>query len=221
MMRRFLLHVALLLAILVVPPLVARAAPLLILSNCPPGQVPVLAPQLADLREQLGAIMGEPLGCASDQRATGSVAQATTTGFAVYRDDTHVATFTNGREHWSLTPSGMAYGTGWHGSVGPLIAPIAGQVEEALQPTPPIGTYARAEAVAVVRDPAVGERLVVRHAGASFAIETEPLCAARWPSEGGVVFVVSPGAFAGSDSRLLIGPGPGSVECGITQSRSL
>jgi hypothetical protein len=36
-----------------------------------------------------------------------------------------------------------------------------------------------------------------------------------------VVFVVSPGAFAGSDSRLLIGPGPGSVECGITQSRPL
>jgi hypothetical protein len=173
----------------------------------------------ADLLDHLGALMGEPLECAPGPAGTGDVIQRTTTGFVAYRSDAGVATFTTGREHWSLMPRGMVYWTGWHGSAGPSAGPIAEGVDESPESTAPVETYPPIQAATMVEDPDAGQQLVIRREGTSYAVETAGPCAARQLPAGRVVFVVSAGPFAGPGSRLILLPE--HAECQITQSRPL
>ena len=86
---------------------------------CPIGQSPAFVFGFANLHEQLGTAMGDPIECEHADVETGDTYQRTTTGLALYRPDTNTPMFTNGREHWALTASGLAYWSGWHGSAAP------------------------------------------------------------------------------------------------------
>jgi hypothetical protein len=66
----------------------------------------------AALKAGVGASMGEPLECERIVDADGDTEQRTTTGLAYYRARTNIAAFTNGFDHWALTPSGIVHWTG-------------------------------------------------------------------------------------------------------------
>lgn len=92
--------------------------------RCTAGQVPGSGSGFADLKERLGAIMGEPATCEfPDPNGTGDVNQQTTTGLAFWRKATNIPTFTNGWDHWGWTEAGLVYWTG--SSIDP---PGAGEV---------------------------------------------------------------------------------------------
>ncbi|MDP8924286.1 MAG: DUF4352 domain-containing protein [Chloroflexota bacterium] len=95
-----------------VSPPAAQAAP-----YCEPGRQPTFQFGFAALKAALGGVMGEPLECEHGNPENGDTLQQTTTGLAYYRRSTNTPTFTNGSEHWALTPSGLAY---W---VGPEVDP--------------------------------------------------------------------------------------------------
>lgn len=114
---------------------------------CGPGQAPRYVFGFADLKEQLGEAMGEPLTCEfPDPNGTGDVHQQTTTGLAFWRKRTNTPTFTNGWEHWGRTPAGWVY---WLGSsidpasdvvpwpLMPLDAPANPEPPKPLPPLPP------------------------------------------------------------------------------------
>ena len=63
--------------------------------------------EFASLSQAIGDDIGQPIECAHVDRATGDVLQATSTGLAVYRAGSHVATFTNGYRHWALDIQGL------------------------------------------------------------------------------------------------------------------
>jgi hypothetical protein len=88
-------------------PVSAQEAPF-----CRPGEAPQFTFGFATLKAQLGAAMGEPIECAHPNDANGDVLQQTTAGLSFWRKSTNTPTFTNGWEHWGLTPGGAAYWTG-------------------------------------------------------------------------------------------------------------
>ena len=75
--------------------------------TCPPGQALAFGPDLAALAERLGVIMGRPVECARPNPENGDILQQTSTGLAYVRLQTGTPTFTNGSEHWALTPGGL------------------------------------------------------------------------------------------------------------------
>jgi S1-C subfamily serine protease len=79
---------------------------------CPNGQDPSFLFGLAYLKDQVGDPMGDPIECQHEDPATGDLVQLTTTGLATYRLMRNMTEFTNGSEHWALTPDGLAYWTG-------------------------------------------------------------------------------------------------------------
>jgi hypothetical protein len=79
---------------------------------CRPGESPQFTFGFATLKAQLGAAMGDPIECAHPNDANGDVLQQTTAGLSFWRKSTNTPTFTNGWEHWGLTPGGAAYWTG-------------------------------------------------------------------------------------------------------------
>ena len=79
---------------------------------CEPGQDPSFQFGLAYLKGQVGDPMGYALECQHVDPASGNDIQLTTTGLATYRVAANMAEFTNGSEHWALTPDGLAYWTG-------------------------------------------------------------------------------------------------------------
>ncbi len=81
-------------------------------ASCGPGQQPSFVFGFATLKEEVGEAMGEPLECEHANPGNGDALQRTTTGLAFYRRSTNTPTFTNGSEHWALTPEGVVYWVG-------------------------------------------------------------------------------------------------------------
>jgi hypothetical protein len=80
---------------------------------CPADLGPEFAFGFATLSATLGEVMGAPMSCEhGDPAGSGDVLQETTTGLAFYRVSTNTPTFTDGWNHWGLTPEGMVYWTG-------------------------------------------------------------------------------------------------------------
>jgi hypothetical protein len=73
---------------------------------CNPGQSPVFAVGMADLKQRLGNAMGAPLECEHPTSAIGDTVQQTTTGLAAYNKLTNTVSFTDGWRHWAQTPHG-------------------------------------------------------------------------------------------------------------------
>jgi hypothetical protein len=57
----------------------------------------------APLSEQLGEVMGEPVECAHQTSDSGDTVQQTSTGLAILRSPSGLATFTDGTTRWALT----------------------------------------------------------------------------------------------------------------------
>jgi hypothetical protein len=92
--------------------LTAAPTPALAADFCSPGQAPRFQLGFATLAQQLGPIMGTPSECEHPNAANGDTLQHTTTGLAFYRKATNIATFTDGYNHWGLTPVGIIRWTG-------------------------------------------------------------------------------------------------------------
>jgi hypothetical protein len=80
---------------------------------CRPGQTPEFVHGLAELKRLLGDPMGTPIECEHPANAGGDTMQQTTTGLAAYYRASNAVTFTNGWEHWALTPDGLIF---WEGT---------------------------------------------------------------------------------------------------------
>jgi hypothetical protein len=190
--------------------------------SCQPGERPAFRSGFAALKAQLGPAMGEPVECEHINPRDGDVLQRTTTGLAYHRKGTSIPIFTNGHDHWALTPSGLAHWTGWHASMAPPGGMVASSDDLELQlPVLPV-PYASLEAVSVVQAPdhASGTMIVSRaREGGLFLIETSPECLGTALTSGQVVFVRSPGDFAAAGSHLILAVG-GRV-CPISDSRPL
>jgi hypothetical protein len=82
-------------------------------AGCRPGEQPAFAFGFAALKERVGTAMGTPSSCEyGDPNGSGDTLQNTSTGLAFYRKSTNTPTFTNGFEHWALTPAGLVHWTG-------------------------------------------------------------------------------------------------------------
>ena len=79
---------------------------------CQAGQGPAFLQGFGTLKAELGGAMGEPVECEHADPDSGDVLQRTTTGLAYYRPALNLPMFTNGVEHWALTPRGLLY---WQG----------------------------------------------------------------------------------------------------------
>jgi hypothetical protein len=62
---------------------------------------------IAELKQALGEVMGDPTECEHATDAEGNTQQKTTRGLAYYRKAANISAFTNGYEHWALTPDGV------------------------------------------------------------------------------------------------------------------
>jgi hypothetical protein len=69
---------------------------------CTAGQAPTFVSALAELKVQIGDVMGTPLECEHPGDAVGDVVQQTSTGLAVYTKLTGTARFTDGWNNWAL-----------------------------------------------------------------------------------------------------------------------
>ncbi len=94
---------------------------------CNRGQTPRFQFGFAALKAAIGAPMGEPVECEHTEVATGDAHQRTTTGLSFYRKNTNTPTFTNGFEHWALTPRGLVYWTGDSIDPPPEARPVGSQ----------------------------------------------------------------------------------------------
>src|SRR5437879_6269466 len=64
----------------------------------------------APLTEQLGDVMGDPVECAHQTSDGGDTVQATSTGLAILRSPSGLATFSDGTTHWALTGGRLRQG---------------------------------------------------------------------------------------------------------------
>ena len=81
-------------------------------AGCQPDR-PAFYYGFADLRANLGNIMGSPVECEHSIHVNGDTSQRTTTGYAYYRKSDNVPTFTNGWDHWALTTGGLVHWSGY------------------------------------------------------------------------------------------------------------
>ena len=127
------------------PAALAQGAPF-----CAPGTAPTFVQGFAQLKAQLGDIMGSPVECEHTNGANGDVLQQTTTGLAFWRKSTNTPTFTDGNRHWALTARGLLTWTGDAIDPPATARPPGGQNDVA-QPTSPAPNVAtgRTEAAAV------------------------------------------------------------------------
>ncbi len=110
MIRSWLAAAALLAAVLAPAPPPAKASDA---DRCGPGGPPQFVFGFADLKSRLGDAMGDPATCEfPDPSGSGDIHQGTTTGLAFWRKSTNTPTFTNGSDHWALTPDGLVAWTG-------------------------------------------------------------------------------------------------------------
>ena len=179
-------------------PVFGQAAPF-----CRPGEAPQFTFGFAALKEQIGAAMGDPIECAHPNDANGDVLQHTTAGLSFWRKATNTPTFTNGWEHWGLTPSGMAYWTGE--SIDPPGTVVAESPPAAPAPAP--ATVPRPVPATVPRPaPAPRGQPVTLSGRGQTATEPItlpwPISVATFTHEGQRSFIVW--AFAGNDNALLV-----------------
>jgi hypothetical protein len=82
--------------------------------KCAPDQVPSYRAGFAALEAELGVeTMGVAWGCEfPDPRATGDILQVTFKGLAFWRKSTNTPTWTDGSQHFALTPEGLVNWTG-------------------------------------------------------------------------------------------------------------
>ena len=78
---------------------------------CQPDQAPEFGSGSAALKAELGETMGDALECEHANPENGDVLQQTSTGLSFFRQSTGTPTFTNGWDHWALTPGGVVYWT--------------------------------------------------------------------------------------------------------------
>jgi hypothetical protein len=79
---------------------------------CRGGRAPEFILGFAALKAQIGTVMGDPVECEHANPENGDAIQNTTTGLSFFRKSTNTPTFTNGSEHWGLTPGGLVFWTG-------------------------------------------------------------------------------------------------------------
>src|SRR6266849_1376610 len=91
-------------------PLASSPAP--VATNACTTAAPRFVHGTAALKAGIGAAMGEPVDCERVVDAAGDTEQRTTTGLAYYRAHSNIAAFTNGWDHWALTPEGIVHWTG-------------------------------------------------------------------------------------------------------------
>jgi len=89
---------------------------------CDDDQAPAFVFGLADLKAALGAVMGDPVECEHTNTDNGDTLQQTTTGLAIYRPASNTPEFTDGWNHWALTPRGVV---AWSGTDLPGAPPQA------------------------------------------------------------------------------------------------
>jgi len=90
------------------PAALAQAAP-----HCDPGQSPEFVFGFADLKAEIGDVMGNPVSCQyADPNGTGDTLQDTSTGLAFWRKSINTPTFTNGATYWALVDIGLVSWTG-------------------------------------------------------------------------------------------------------------
>jgi hypothetical protein len=82
-----------------------------VVTTCSPNQ-PAFYYGFRDLQAQLGSRIGQPIECEQPIHANGDTRQRTSTGYAYYRKESNIPSFTNGWEHWALTSNGLMYWTG-------------------------------------------------------------------------------------------------------------
>ena|SRR5947207_15425171 len=109
-------------------PLAAQGAPW-----CLPDQTPSFAFGFADLAQNIGPAMGQPVECEHGAVSEGDTLQQTTTGLARYQWCTNTSTFTLGPDHWSLLPGGVVRWT--DGEPAPR-APVV-RAPDLREPCPP------------------------------------------------------------------------------------
>jgi len=66
----------------------------------------------ATLSQMLGDAMGAPMECEHGDPGSADTLQQTSTGLAFYRASSNTPTFTDGFDHWALTPDGLVTWTG-------------------------------------------------------------------------------------------------------------
>jgi hypothetical protein len=79
--------------------------------SCSPAR-PSFVGGIAELREHLGASIGDALECERAVDDHGNTQQNTTTGLAYYRSQQNVACFTTGWDHWGLRAGIVVHWTG-------------------------------------------------------------------------------------------------------------
>ncbi len=79
---------------------------------CADGETPHFVFGLDQLKHRLGDVMGDALECEHVDPASGDTLQRTTRGLAYYRQSTNSPSFTDGTDHWALTPNGIVRWTG-------------------------------------------------------------------------------------------------------------
>ena len=168
--------------------------------HCRPDQTPQFPLALASLKAEIGPAMGEPIECEHTSPEGGDVLQRTTRGLAIHSGAFDRPAFTNGHDHWALTPGGVAYWTGWHaGMAPPGTVASGGEADPQLQP--PAASYASVEAVTVVRASVPApDTLTVGRQGSLHELKIGADCPGAPPALGQVVFTRSPGAFAAAGS---------------------
>ena len=93
--------------------------------SCRPGEAPEFRFGRAQLKAELGPVMGDPVECEHADGPAGDTRQGTTTGLAYYRRATNAPSFTDGYRHWARTPSGVAYWEGAAAAEPPAVSPVA------------------------------------------------------------------------------------------------
>jgi hypothetical protein len=101
---RWLLAFTFLIAGTLTSPVVAAAQSVAFCAN---AESPHFAFGLADLKAAIGDTMGDPLECEHSDSANGDTLQQTTTGLAIYHQDTNTPEFTDGFNHWALGNDGL------------------------------------------------------------------------------------------------------------------
>lgn len=160
---------------------------------CPALADAQVTPNLADLRQTLGGVMGSPVSCPVVD-AEGHVIQVTTTGLALV-DPGSVALFASGENHWALTAQGLETWTGsWHNGLYPAV-PAVPQQDETDATADSAAQVGSVEAMTVVRAPQTASNsLVVQDLhGSMITLETASGCADLVAAPGDHVFIRSSG----------------------------
>jgi hypothetical protein len=168
--------------------------------GCSADATPAWAASFTDLHEQLGDVMGSPVGCAVVD-AEGDTVQVTTTGIAIYHPS-GMALFASGDQHWALSADGLETWTGnWHNGFDPPVSPEPTPMGAELGAAPIASVKAFTVVGSAEHDPSA--TLVKGEAGGEYVLRTAAGCDAGLDQAGGRVYVRWVGPAAGAGSTLI------------------